>query len=466
MKKARPPARGSRCRRRPGTQAAERRRRPCCATTGRRTRPSPSRIRTWARRDCRGGTGPRGQQREVADEERADGSSRQPFLSGVRGRPASRDDRRNNCTAWVRYYLSNPRGRPNLAPRMAGVQSGDGIAPGHPVPFVATVGNYGDRKSAPTTLHWYLTTDAELDSEETGSPVFTPENEIRTDAIGELYPWATKSWSPPPAPAETGHYQYGLCVDPVPGETERLDNCLSEIRDGVRGAMSPCRPGPGAAYARRRRARSYAIATQVLRYAMVRRQAADRDTDLPQAARAGLLLRRQDGLHRTAAPRGHALLSVAPAAVRQESVPGHAEGALRRQRGAVRGALHPPPPRLVGSPSGGAAGASAAATSSEPGELHEARDAPTGGSRRGRGGDTRWQPSELPAARLRFAYLLQALHREGRAGGWRCWWTSTTSRSWTRWWRRRRSLVRQPRLPARAVRGDQGQRRARASSRS
>ena len=25
-----------------------------------------------------------------------------------------------------------------------------------------------------------------------------------------------------------------------------------------------------------------------------------------------------------------------------------------------------------------------------------------------------------------------------RASAWRCWWTSTTSRSWTRWWRRRR----------------------------
>ena len=143
--------------------------------------------------------------------------------------PLHETDKRNNCTAWVRYYLSNPRGRPNLAPSMRGAQSADGIAPGHPVPFFATVGNYGDRKSAATALHWYLTTDAELDSEETGSPVFTPENKIRTDAIGELYPRATKSWSPPPAPAETGHYQYGLCVDPVPGETERLDNCLSEF---------------------------------------------------------------------------------------------------------------------------------------------------------------------------------------------------------------------------------------------
>ena len=38
---------------------------------------------------------------------------------------------------------------------------------------------------------------------------------------------------------------------------------------------------------------------------------------------------------------GHALLPVAPPAVRQEPVPGHAEGAVRGQRGAVRGAPHP-----------------------------------------------------------------------------------------------------------------------------
>ena len=143
--------------------------------------------------------------------------------------PPHETDKRNNCTAWVRYYLSNPQGRPDLAPSMLGVQPGDGIPPGHPVAFFPSVGNYGDRKSAPTTLRWYITTDSEHDSEETGSPVFTPENEIRTYAVGELYPWtaSSDSWFPPPAPEETGYYQYGLCVDPVPGETERLDNCLS-----------------------------------------------------------------------------------------------------------------------------------------------------------------------------------------------------------------------------------------------
>ena len=127
--------------------------------------------------------------------------------------PPHETDKRNNCTAWVRYYLSNPQGRPNLVP----------------VAYLPSVGNYGDRKSAPTTLRWYVTTDSEPGSDETGSPVFTPENEIRTYAVGEIYPWSmsSDSLSPPPAPEKPGYYQDGLCVDPVPGETERLDNCLS-----------------------------------------------------------------------------------------------------------------------------------------------------------------------------------------------------------------------------------------------
>ena len=127
--------------------------------------------------------------------------------------PPHETDKRNNCTAWVRYYLSNPQGSPNLVP----------------VAFLPSVGNYGDRKSTPTTLRWYVTTDSEPDSDATGSPIFTPENEIRTYAVGEIYPWSmsSDSLSPPPAPEKPGYYQDGLCVDPVPGETERLDNCLS-----------------------------------------------------------------------------------------------------------------------------------------------------------------------------------------------------------------------------------------------
>ena len=37
----------------------------------------------------------------------------------------------------------------------------------------------------------------------------------------------------------------------------------------------------------------------------------------------------------------------------------------------------------------------------------------------------------------RFAHLLRTVHARAGQRGWRCWWTSTTSRSWTRWRRRR-----------------------------
>ena len=182
--------------------------------------------------------------------------------------------------------------------------------------------------------------------------------------------------------------------------------------------------------------------------------AADRDADLPRVARAGLLLRGQDGLHRATARRGQALLPVAPAAVRQESVPGHAEGVVRGQRGVVRGALHPPAPQLVGAPSGGAAelrrrqlqGARESGRERDGATRGRGR---TGGRKRAlrhRAGTVR--PSDPHVAcpcraagggaggRVRQADPGPA---GGEAGG----------------------GARQPRLPARIVRSDQGLRRAR-----
>ena len=82
--------------------------------------------------------------------------------------------------------------------------------------------------------------------------------------------------------------------------------------------------------------------------------AAHRRSDLPQGAGDGLLLRRQDGLYRTADRRRHALLPGAPAAFRKEPVPRHAQGAVRGQRGTVPGARHPYPLGLVGAPPGAA----------------------------------------------------------------------------------------------------------------
>jgi hypothetical protein len=67
-------------------------------------------------------------------------------------------------------------------------------------------------------------------------------------------------------------------------------------------------------------------------------EAPHRHPDLPRDPRGRLLLRGQDGLCAAARCRGQVLLSVAAEALRQVAVPGYAGGAVRGQRGAVRGA--------------------------------------------------------------------------------------------------------------------------------
>ena len=137
-------------------------------------------------------------------------------------------DKKNNCTAWVRYHLTNPQGHPDVyVSYVRNWIPGGGVRPGFRQDITATVNNHGDAKSAPTTLRWYVAEDAFPRSDETGSQVFTPENEFRTRAIGQLYPltveWDTRQVL---VPEEPGDYQYGFCVDPVPGEVER-ENCIS-----------------------------------------------------------------------------------------------------------------------------------------------------------------------------------------------------------------------------------------------
>ncbi len=151
--------------------------------------------------------------------------------------PPHETDKRNNCTAWVRYYLSNPQGRPNLVP----------------VAFLPSVGNYGDRKSAPTTLRWYVTTDSEPDSDETGSPVFTPENEIRTYAVGEIYPWAmsSDSFSPLPLPTNPATTRTDSAWTPFRARPNGLITVSQHMRWSLRcdsptclAAVVPPRPRP------------------------------------------------------------------------------------------------------------------------------------------------------------------------------------------------------------------------------
>ena len=79
-------------------------------------------------------------------------------------------------------------------------------------------------------------------------------------------------------------------------------------------------------------------------------QASHWHPDLSYASGAGLLLRRQDRLRGAAGGRGRALLPLAAPAVRQEPVPRHAEGAVRRQRAAIPRLGRPRRVGLVGQP--------------------------------------------------------------------------------------------------------------------
>ena len=139
-------------------------------------------------------------------------------------------DRYNNCTARVRFHLTNPQGHPDLYIiwTFAG-HPGGALRPGFLLPLIPAARNIGDAKSAPTTLRWYVWEDASPGSGETGSQFFTPENEFRTRAIGELYPFAVQMDARRvAAPEEPGDYEYGFCVDPVPGEVA-LENCNAGI---------------------------------------------------------------------------------------------------------------------------------------------------------------------------------------------------------------------------------------------
>ena len=131
---------------------------------------------------------------------------------------------------------------------------------------------------------------------------------------------------------------------------------------GARGSPRPpvalrwaagCAPGPRpTATGRSPRIRQCTLTTTTcVRVHDDSTQAAHRHADLPGHPGEQLLLRRQDRLHRAAPRRGQALLPVAPAALRQEPVPGHLQGAVRGQRAAVRGARHPRPVGLVGAAS-------------------------------------------------------------------------------------------------------------------
>ena len=105
--------------------------------------------------------------------------------------------------------------------------------PGGSFTLSAAVRNQGNRRSTATTLRYYRSTNASITRSDTT---------VGTDAVGALAAGATSSESieltTPPA---GGLYYYGACVDAVPNETNRSNNCSASVEIDV-PASTPALP--------------------------------------------------------------------------------------------------------------------------------------------------------------------------------------------------------------------------------
>ena len=109
---------------------------------------------------------------------------------------------------------------PDLAVQSA---SASNVSPGPGDAFTlsATVRNRGAGQAAATTLRYYRSTDGTITSSDT---------ELGTDALGALAASATSTQSIGlSAPSTAGTYFYGVCVDPVAGESDSGNNCSAAV---------------------------------------------------------------------------------------------------------------------------------------------------------------------------------------------------------------------------------------------
>ena len=87
--------------------------------------------------------------------------------------------------------------------------------------FVATVHNQGDAQSAVTTVRYLRSTN---------STITTADALQGTEAVGPRDPNTNYSATIRlTAPAAVGTYYYGACVDGVPGESDRANNCSESV---------------------------------------------------------------------------------------------------------------------------------------------------------------------------------------------------------------------------------------------
>ena len=120
---------------------------------------------------------------------------------------------------WLLVAIS-ATGTPDLVVQTPSVSDSNPNA-GESFTLSAAVRNQGNGLSASTTLRYYRSTDATIN---------TGDTEVGTDAVSALTPAGTSDESISlTAPTTAGTYYYGACVDRVSGESNTQNNCSNAV---------------------------------------------------------------------------------------------------------------------------------------------------------------------------------------------------------------------------------------------
>ena len=137
-------------------------------------------------------------------------------------------DTTNNCSPSVQVtalvQARESQGDPDLVVTSPSVS--DSVpAAGATFTLSATARNDGDGAAAATTLRFYRSAD---------STITTSDSEVGTDAVDALPAYGSSAESISlTAPATTGAYYYGACVDAVAGEADTTNNCSVSVKVDV-----------------------------------------------------------------------------------------------------------------------------------------------------------------------------------------------------------------------------------------
>ena len=138
-------------------------------------------------------------------------------------------DTGNNCSAGVPLTVTSAP-VPDLVVESPEVSS-SAVVPEALFTLSATVRNQGVGRSASTTLRYYRSSD---------STISTGDTEVGTDSVSGLSRGGSGLESVRlTAPASSGKYYYGACVEPVSGESDTGNNCSAGVTLTVTSAPVP-----------------------------------------------------------------------------------------------------------------------------------------------------------------------------------------------------------------------------------